>query len=72
MAQFCAVYPGEFRGGEVEAPWFFLLCRQMVATLALERVQMADAVAKGVALGFGGEKALPVLARDRAEAFGDG
>lgn len=72
MAQFCAVFPGEFRGGEIEAPLFFLLCRQIAGVLALERVQLADGVMKGAGVVMGGEKVLPHLEADRREAFGDG
>lgn len=70
IAQFCATYPGELRGGAIEAPLFFLLCRQMQGVLALDRVQQADAVMKGAAVVMVGEQALPALAADRREAFG--
>lgn len=66
------MYPGEFRGGEIEAPLFFLLCRQLGAVLALQRVQGAEAVMKGAAVVMVGKEALPALRDDRREAFGDG
>lgn len=72
VAQVAAVYPGEFRGGEIAAPLFFLLARQLPAVLAMQRVTQADAVAKGAGLVMNGEKMLPLLKADREEAFGDG
>lgn len=47
VAQFCATYPGEYRGGEIEAPTFFMLCREMAATHAHLSYLMADGVQVG-------------------------
>ena len=73
MAQFCRLYPGEFQGGEIEAPLFWMLCRKMRHVLALERVQMTNSMALGGAIVMNGdEKMRPALDRDLREAFPDG
>lgn len=72
VAHVCHWYPGEFRGGDIEAPLFFLLYRQLGSILALERVQTASGVMKGTAVVWVGESATPALEQDRREAFGDG
>lgn len=50
---------------------FWLLTRKMRHVLALARVQTTNAVAKGAGLIMNGEKVLPLLAKDEAEAFPD-
>lgn len=70
VARFCALYPGEFQGGAIQAPLFYLLARRMGAVVAFQRLQMGHAVAGGVALVLGGEKARDVFRTYREEASG--
>jgi hypothetical protein len=72
VAQFCRTYPGEFRNGEIEAPLFWMLCRQMRHILALDRVQMTNAVALGAGVVMNGDKLRPALDKDIKEAFPGG
>lgn len=69
IAQFCAVYPGLYRGSDTEAPLFFLLCRRMRQVQAMARVQMTNSVALGAGLVLSGDAVRPLAEKDVREAY---
>lgn len=71
VAQFIRIYGNDvFCNGDITWRMFWMLQQYTGAVLALERVNMTNAVAIGTALANnGGDKVLSIAKQDQREAF---
>jgi hypothetical protein len=70
VSHFIKVYGNDvFRDGDIPWRMFWMLHQYSGAVMALERVNITNAVAIGTALAHGGDRVIRIAQQDQREAF---